>query len=285
MSEDYEELRVEPAPVQALAALFDDGLPTPVVGDILPPLWHWAALAAWPSATSVGPDGHPLRVGALGEIPQPRRMFAGGEVEFVAALRVGDTVRRTTTVLSTEPKSGRQGDFTLATVESRIFGSEGYLAIRETQNLVFREKVSPTPRPTGPREVQGVAPALLAREGYDWRFDTDPTKLMRFSAATSNGHRIHYDWPYATTVEGYQGLVVHGPLMTLSMTETLRLGGSTDVARVTHRNSSPLFCGQPALIERRDDGAASRVELTRIGAQAPSVAITVDFTSTEGNPK
>ena len=36
--------------------------------------------------------------------------------------------------------------------------------------------------------------------------------LFRYSALTFNGHRIHYDAPYARGVEGYPGLIVHGPL-------------------------------------------------------------------------
>jgi 3-methylfumaryl-CoA hydratase len=44
-----------------------------------------------------------------------------------------------------------------------------------------------------------------------------PPLLFRFSALTFNGHRIHYDHPYATQVEGYEGLVVHGPLIAVLM--------------------------------------------------------------------
>jgi hydroxyacyl-ACP dehydratase HTD2-like protein with hotdog domain len=47
-------------------------------------------------------------------------------------------------------------------------------------------------------------------------------QLFRFSALTFNGHRIHYDQPYVTAVEGYPGLVVHGPLIALEMLNALQ---------------------------------------------------------------
>jgi 3-methylfumaryl-CoA hydratase len=263
---------VDPAPVHALAALFDDGLPAPGPGDPLPPLWHWAALASWAPGRSTGPDGHP-RVGEfLPDVGKPRRMFAGGRVALHRPLVVGTQVRRTDEVVSVTPKSGRQGDFVLVEVRTTIEDASGRLALEERQDLVYRDQAVPqsvaaTPSKAAQHEAIPVAPALLARGEDDvWRFSTDPTKLMRFSAATSNGHRIHYDLDYATQVECYPGLVVHGPLMSITLAEVLRREG-TPVTALDHRGLRPLFCGARAEVRRRaePDGRLTLAVTTTAG--------------------
>jgi 3-methylfumaryl-CoA hydratase len=269
---------IEPAPVQALAALFDNEIPTPIIGDELPSGWHWAALAQWPGATESGPDGHPLRTGPLAGIREPRRMFAGGTLSFPGTIRVGEQVRREFSLLSVVPKEGRQGNFTLATTETRIYSSHGSLAIVEQQNLIFRQAAEPMTAPPVP-QCQTPHWPLLQRQEQGWDFSTDPTKLARFSAATSNGHRIHYDWPYATQIEGYPGLVVHGPLMTLSMLEVVRLEHSASIRQVQHRNLSPLFCNELAQINgaRREGGLS--LTLQRPRSESVNVSVEVEFNS------
>ena len=255
---------IEPAPVHALAALFDDGAPIPARGEPLPPLWHWVALAQWFGALDTGPDGHQTVGRNLPDVGKPRRMFAGGRVEVVRDILIGEDVRREDHVLAVIPKSGRKGDFVLVQVATSIFDAHGRLAIREWQDLIYRDLppgadgVAPAPQPAKP-----VVPALLRRANDGWIFETDPTKLLRFSGATSNGHRIHYDHQYATQVEGYPDLVVHGPLMTLALAEVLRLESHRSPPRVlTHRALRPLFCGQSACIElqAREDGAEATVQ-------------------------
>ncbi|WP_026918144.1 FAS1-like dehydratase domain-containing protein [Gordonia shandongensis] len=252
---------VDPAPVAALAAMFDDDLPTPRPGDPLPPLWHWVALPRWSPSRELGADGHPRRGSFLPPVDLPRRMFAGGRVEYPGVVRVGDTVRRESVVESVTEKRGRSGRLVIVVVATTLYGGDGAPAVRETQNLVYREAappgaaadVDPAPAPVG---------APLRADGPDrWALRTDPALLMRFSAATANTHRIHYDWPYATRVEGYPGLVVHGPLMTLSLIEALRLRGDVALASVTHRTVAPLFCGESAsvTVETRPAGIAARV--------------------------
>ncbi|MGV9378154.1 FAS1-like dehydratase domain-containing protein [Nonomuraea sp. NPDC003707] len=247
---------VEPGPVAALSALFDDGTPAVGTGDALPPLWHWLALARWPVSSVLGADGHPARGSFLPPVELPRRMFAGGEVAFHAPLAVGSTVRREARVESVTEKPGRSGRLVVVVVAIRLYDEHDRLAVEERQDLIYREAgaVPEEAAPAGPAAALAPAGAPFAREGEgSWRFATDPTLLMRFSAATSNPHRIHYDWPYATRVEGYPGLVVHGPLMTLALAEVLRLEGrDAPVARMRHRNRKPLFCGRPALLRRID---------------------------------
>ena len=268
---------IDPSPVAALAALFDDGLAAPAPGDRLPPLWHWVALPRWSPSTRIGTDGHPVRGDFLPPVDLPRRMFAGGRVSFLAPLRVGDSTRRESVVESVTEKSGRSGSLVIVVVATTLHTPDGEPAVVEHQNLIYRE---PAPENTG-AAIDPAASAALApvgspfvREGDDWSLRTDPSLLMRFSAATANAHRIHYDWPYATGVEGYPGLVVHGPLMTLALAETHRLAGDPrSIATLAHRNTAPLFCGRPARLHSGDGGASLAV----IGADGPHATADLTF--------
>ncbi|TYB45040.1 hypothetical protein FXF69_22320 [Actinomadura chibensis] len=282
---------VRPGPVAALAALFDDGLPAPGAGDALPRLWHWVALPHWPVSSEVGPDGHPRRGTFLPPIELPRRMFAGGEVAFHGDLRVGETIRRESTVESVKEKSGQSGALVIVAVRTRLFGDGGELRVDERQDLIYRE-AGPTPSP-GERteaergaveraeveraaELRPVGRPLRRADAWAYDFSTDPTLLMRFSAATANAHRIHYDWPYATRVEGYPGLVVHGPLMTLTLAEAFRLERPDDaISRLTHRNMAPLFCGQAASVRGRP--TADGVALDLLGPDGAGVRTAVNI--------
>ncbi len=264
---------LEAGPVGALGALLDSGAPVPAAGDVLPPLWHWVALPRWPVSSVIGLDGHPRRGDFLPPIDLPRRMFAGGEVTFHGDLLAGAEVIRESEVVSVEEKAGRSGPLAVVAVRTRLLDPAGdELLVEERQDLVFREAApAPTTFPD-PEPASAAVPAgpPLVVEDDGWRFVTDPTLLMRFSAATANPHRIHYDWPYATRVEGYPGLVVHGPLSALVLAEALRLAHpDRRVRRLTHRNTAPLFCGDPAHVRvgspdndtaevalRRPDGTA-----------------------------
>ncbi|MGP3917888.1 FAS1-like dehydratase domain-containing protein [Nonomuraea sp. 10N515B] len=244
---------VEPHPVAALSALFDDGMPVIGPGDALPPLWHWGALARWPVSSVLGVDGHPARGSFLPPVELPRRVFAGGEVVFHAPLTVGATVRRESRVESVTEKSGRSGRLVVVVVATTLYDERDRLALEERQDLIYRDAV-PVPFAADIEIPAALVPAgaPLTRAGeWAWDLATDPTLLMRFSAATANPHRIHYDWPYATRVEGYPGLVVHGPLMTLALAEVLRLEKHDGpILRMRHRNRKPLFCGQAARLRR-----------------------------------
>ncbi|MER6969719.1 MaoC family dehydratase N-terminal domain-containing protein [Nocardioides sp. NPDC000445] len=259
---------LDAGPAAALGALLDSGARVPAAGDVLPPLWHWVALPRWPASSVIGVDGHPRRGDFLPPIDLPRRMFAGGEVTFHGDLRVGTEVVRESEVVSVEEKDGRSGRLAIVKVLTHLVdGERDDLLVEERQDLIYREAApAPTSFPDpGPASTFSPAgPPLVAEDG-GWRFVTDPTLLMRFSAATANPHRIHYDWPYATRVEGYPGLVVHGPLSTLVLAEALRLAHPDRVVRrLKHRNTAPLFCGDPARVrvDRPDpDTAPDSVEV------------------------
>jgi len=242
---------VDPGRVAALAALLDDGTPAPGEGDALPPLWHWVALPLWPSSSSLGVDGHPRRGDFLPPVDLPRRMFAGGEVTFHDDLRVGARLVREDVVESVQAKSGRSGPFVVVTVHSVLADDRGRPLVEERRDLVFRDAPDAGAAAADPRAAGRLAPSGPPLRGRDggWDVVTDPTLLMRFSAVTANPHRIHYDWPYATTVEGYPGLVVQGPLSALLLLEAVRTALPENAVRsLRHRNLAALFCGDPARV-------------------------------------
>ncbi|GAA3949567.1 FAS1-like dehydratase domain-containing protein [Gordonia caeni] len=269
---------LDPGPVAALTALFDDGLPAPAPGERLPPLWHWAALARWPVSSLLAADGHPAKGDFLPPVELPRRMFAGGSASFPGALRVGDTIRRVARVESVTEKQGRSGALVLVVVGVELYASDGSLAVTERQNLIYREAPAPVavadvPAPGPVATLSPGGPPLMPDGADRWRLVTDPSLLMRFSAATANAHRIHYDWPYATRVEGYPGLVVHGPLMTLSLAETHRLSGTGQAVRsLSHRNSAPLFCADPAYLAATATPSGKTVEVMSADPTAPGAS-------------
>ncbi|MGB3697464.1 MAG: MaoC family dehydratase N-terminal domain-containing protein [Gordonia sp. (in: high G+C Gram-positive bacteria)] len=272
---------VDPAAVRAVATLFDDDLPVPGVGDPLPPLWHWAALPRWAASSELSVDGHPFRGSFLPPVELPRRMFAGGSVRFPGVIAVGEVVRRSSTVESVTEKHGRSGRLVVVVVSTVLSTSDGAVAVRETQNLVYREAATPTAAPVAPDEAAGLVPAgppLVPAGRHRWDFRTDPTLLMRFSAATANAHRIHYDWPYATRVEGYPGLVVHGPLMTMALAQTHRLvADGSRIAALTHRSSKPLFCADRAQLVYTATPDGARAELLGPGGDAAGAHSVVDL--------
>lgn len=245
-------ITVAPGPVSALAALLDTGRDQPAPGDPLPALWHWGALARWPRSSALGVDGHPRRGGFLPPVDLPRRMFAGGSLERHAPLTVGAEVERVADVVSVRPTQGRTGRLVLVGTRTVLREpDDGPVLLTEHQDLVFREAgVAPVGAGVPDRTSPG---APLTRESAGrYVVRTDPTLLMRFSAATANPHRIHYDHPYATGTEGYPGLLVQGPLSVLLLLEALRLEGYA-AESLTHRLTAPLYCGQPAVIDL--DGA------------------------------
>jgi 3-methylfumaryl-CoA hydratase len=274
---------IDPSPVTALHVLLDSGSPFPGVGEELPPLWHWVALPHWAHSSMLSVDGHPRRGDFLPPIDLPRRMFAGGEVILHGDLRVGDQVEREAVVESVEEKDGRSGRLGVVQTRTRLRSLSGELLLEERQDIIYRDAASPDltaelPDPAAPAELVPFGPPLR-QDGEGWRFVTEPTLLMRFSAATANAHRIHYDWPYATRVEGYPGLVVHGPLSTITLAETLRLAvPDRRVRRLRHRNTAPLFCGQEARITHAP-GSAELVDVIEASLHALAGTLAATLTA------
>ena len=237
--------RIDSSAAAALAATLDreqlqaEGMP-------LPPLWHW--IYFWDAApqSALGADGHPQRGGFLPPVPLPRRMWAGGRLHFHAPLSVGATACRTSRVASVTAKDGKSGPLAFVTVEHTI-SVDGVAIITEAHDIVYRD--NPQPGSVAPVGKQAPVAAAWSRQ-----ITPDPVLLFRYSALTFNGHRIHYDRLYVTDVEGYPGLIVHGPLIATLLLDLLyRHAPGARVSRFDFRAVGPLFdihpftvCGQPA---------------------------------------
>jgi 3-methylfumaryl-CoA hydratase len=190
--------------VESFRAVFEPHL-APVADGIAPLGLHWCLAPAIVPMAELGHDGHPAQSPERPPVPRLRRMWAGGWVETTRPLRLGDTVRRVSTVADVMQKPGRSGDVWFVGVE-RDYTTERGLAIRERHEIVYRQAGSRPP----PREAARSMPPRSSRRSV--AVQTTPTMLFRYSALTFNGHRIHYDSAYATEVEGYEGLVVHAPI-------------------------------------------------------------------------
>lgn len=258
-SEEIVEDLVTAGPVVGLNAAFDRDDPPPAPGEPLPPGWHWLFFLPRPKQSQLGPDGHAERGGFLPPVALPRRMFAGGRMTFHAPLRIGERVRREGTIAGIRERKGRSGRLVFVTVRYRISGESG-LAVEEEQDIVYREAAGATRAPPGiPAEV-GAG---------DWRrtIEPDPVLLFRFSALTFNGHRIHYDHPYVTGVEGYPGLIVHGPLTAMLLLELCRDNtGGRALAGFRFEAKRPLFDTAPFTVAGRSNGSGKGCTLQAVDA-------------------
>jgi len=229
-------------PLKAMAATLD----REESGDSVPPLWHWLYFLPVAPMSEVGPDGHPKRGGFLPPVPLPRRMWAGGRLTFHTPLKVGERATRTSTIANIEDKTGRSGRLVFVTVQHTIEAG-GELKLEEEHDIVYRDAPQDGARPPQPQ---------LAPEDETWRrtIDADAVMLFRYSALTFNGHRIHYDYPYVTEVEGYPGLIVHGPLIATLLVDLVRReqpqatlqSFAFKAVRPTFAGQAFTVCGKPS---------------------------------------
>lgn len=221
----------------AMAATLDRDT-VPAAGDALPALWHWAYFTPKAPAREVGPDGHPKRGGFLPPVALPRRMWAGGRLSFHRSLLIGDAATRFSTISDVRRKDGKSGSLVFVTVRHEI-GSSAGVAVAEEQDIVYRDAPAPVEPASKPAPAALQAPV---DETFARTIVPDPVLLFRYSALTFNGHRIHYDRTYATEVEGYPGLIVHGPLIaTLLLEEGARQRPQARVARFEFKAVHPVF--------------------------------------------
>ncbi|WP_232825495.1 FAS1-like dehydratase domain-containing protein [Albibacillus kandeliae] len=220
-------------------------------GDPLPPGWHWLYFNPFVARSGLGPDGHPKRGGFLPDIKLPRRMWAGGRITYHRPLTIGQQAEKESTILNVVTKSGRAGALVFVTLRHRLMQG-GALCIEEEQDIVYRE----APAPGAPKPAPAPAPDGAARSSG---FTPDPVLLFRFSALTSNGHRIHYDRTYAQQEEDYRDLVVHGPLTATLLQGFATEGTGTRLTRFEFRGMAPLFCDRPFTLEADavEDGTLS----------------------------
>jgi 3-methylfumaryl-CoA hydratase len=247
---------VTATPVRALAATLDRAALAGDTGSELPPLWHWLYFLPLHRQREIGTDGHPTRGGFLPPVPLPRRMWAGGELEFRRPIRIGDRIERLSTVADVTLKQGRSGSLAFVKVRHELRCNGGLEpALVELHDIVYRE-----PRQSGGDE----APAAPAPGVACWRRELVPDEvlLFRYSALTFNGHRIHYDRRYVTEVEGYPGLVVHGPLIATLLLDLLqREMPAVRPATFRFRAVSAAYDGQALALcgAPSDDGRSVRL--------------------------
>lgn len=240
--ETAEEL-VTAALVQRFRATFDDEPGAPEMGAPAPRFLHLCLAQPAAPTRALGPDGHPARGGFLPPVPLPRRMWAGGTVSFEGDLKVGDTMRRTSRVEDLSVKEGRTGTLCFVTVMHTITAGERRV-LTERQDIVYRGLDAPG---APARALPAAAEGTFRRE-----IDPSPALLFRYSALTFNGHRIHYDNPYVTRVEGYPGLVVHGPMQaTLLYRFAAELLGRP-LAHFSFKGLSPLFDVSPFFLNAQE---------------------------------
>ncbi|MDR0274889.1 MAG: MaoC family dehydratase N-terminal domain-containing protein [Burkholderiaceae bacterium] len=230
-------------PLRGLAAALECEGSAPARGDVAPPLGHWLYFLPQAPQSQIGPDGHPRRGDFLPPVPLPRRMWAGGRLQWEPGnpLRVGDAARRLSRIESVTHKSGRSGQMVFVLVRHEVHNARG-LCLSEEQDLVYRAAANPA----------DPAPVPTAAEtGAPWRREITPSSvlLFRYSALTLNNHRIHYDRDYATGVEGYPGLVVQGPLIATLLTDLARRHApGRAMRRFEFRAVRPTFEGHPFFV-------------------------------------
>lgn len=240
-------------PITALAATVDDNRVQAGDRQPVPPGWHWIFFLEAKVPSELGNDGHPQRGGFLPPVPLPRRMWAGGRLQFVRPLLIGEHVTRESEILSVEPKSGRTGNLVFVTVRQTIRG-DADTAIVEEQDIVYREAA---------QNGDPVAAGKPAPSGAQWTRSVmaDSVMLFRYSALTFNGHRIHYDKDYAIHEEHYPGLVVHGPLQATLLLDLCRQHAGRAVKKFEYRAQYPLFVDSPFSVNGKFDAETSQADV------------------------
>ena len=222
------------SPMTAMAATLDKDPMSIAQEQELPPLWHWLYFLNPVRQGQLALDGHPKKGDFLPPIELPRRMWAGSRLDFHQALHVGERVERISTIKSVKLKQGRSGQLAFVCVAHEVLGENG-LALYEEHDIVYREEAVAGARPAAARQAPAQADFAKA-------ITPDPVLLFRYSALSFNSHRIHYDREYVTNVEGYPGLIVHGPLLATLLVDTLleNISGCK-LCKFEFRAISPVF--------------------------------------------
>jgi len=254
---------LDPLVARRLQATLDEA-PTVEVGEALPALYHWAYGADCVTASQLGPDGHAKAGIFAPPADLPHRMWAGGRIEFLAPLAIGRVYTHSSVLLKAEEKYGRSGRLKFVTLAHEMHDPSGQICLREEQDLVYR---------AGAIASRQVKTFELAPEAVREIVTPDPVLLFRYSALTFNGHRIHYDANYCRDVEGYPGLVVHGPLVaTLLARLATRIRPGMTITRFWFRARAPLFDTAPFEIV----AMAENPDSVRLFAQTPEGGVAME---------
>jgi 3-methylfumaryl-CoA hydratase len=239
------------APPRGMIVTFDRDEEAPKEGEAIAPGWHRAYFVPMARRDRLGLDGLPLDSDVLPAMPLPRRMFAGTKTTYHKPIRVGDRLTRETELADIQLREGSTGVLIFTNVVARIIGPDG-LALEEEARTAFRDEVKPGEKSGIPKRDAPPSPTPWERE-----ITADPVSLFRYSALTFNPHRIHYDRPYAMEVEGYPGLVIHGPYSSQCLLDLARdNSGGRAIRTYEMRARAPLFDTAPFRVVGRptDDG-------------------------------
>lgn len=239
---------IGPMPIRMLAATIGHAGPPPANGDPIPPLAHWTQLIPTHPHDELAEDGHAMRGPFMPLVPLPRRMYAGGRIQFLKPIRIGEMARRTGRITDIIAKDGRSGKLVFVSVRQEIEGPDG-LALIEDQDIVYRE------RPTASAAMPVGGPPLHKAE-HSLTYHPNEAMLFRYSALIFNAHRIHFDRPYAREDEGYPGLVVHGQLVATCLADLAIRQWKRPLSGFNFRAQAPLFDGAPFSVSgaERDGG-------------------------------
>lgn len=223
-------------PAAAMSATLDRPDAPLKNGDPIPEGWHWLYFLETAPASELAHDGHPKRGGFLPPVSLPRRMWAGGRLDFRHPIKIGDRMQRESEILSVEPKSGKSGNLVFVTVRHTVTVANK-VAVVEEHDIVYRDAAKPG---------DPVPPGKPAPSNAVWRHEVMPDEAMlfRYSALIFNAHRIHYDIDYCRKEEGYPGLIVHGPLQTTLLLDLCRRSTGKPVRKLDYRAVSPAFHNQ-----------------------------------------
>ncbi|WP_102958585.1 FAS1-like dehydratase domain-containing protein [Mangrovicella endophytica] len=265
------EERCDAWPLRALQALLDRSSEVEEGAPILP-LAHWVYFPPLAPQSRIGSDGHPQRGDFLPPLPQPRRMWAASDISFLAPMRIGQRLKKIARIDDIAEKSGKSGTLVFVTVSNR-YEANGQGLLEERQTLVYRDDPAPGEAPPPPKP----APTNAA---WSQEVEPDPVLLFRYSAATFNGHRIHYDAPYASSVEGYPAPVVHGQLTaTLMLLACLDANPGLQPRRFSFRAVRPIFSGDRYFVEGAPAEESGTFKLWARDADG-ALAMTADLEAT-----
>ena len=238
----------------------------------LPALWHWLYFLESSANSKLGNDGHTNLGEFLPPIPLPCRMWAGGRFSFLEPIKIGEILKKLSTVKDIKIKHGKNGPLCFITVLHELIDRNGQLRLSEEHDIVYREK------PVGLRQI---SKPLIFPEEAEWTKIITPTPVMlfRYSALTFNSHRIHYDRKYCQEVEGYENLIFHGPLTaTLLVSLAVKKRPNRALSNFNFRSTAPLFDNSPFKIHGKQN-ATDENKIT-LWAEGPSKGLAMEASAT-----